>query len=431
MMTGASPTRIIHVTLGKEFGGMPEIVRSEIAELERRSIPSSWVSLSWPKDRSAASAALSDWLHEVEPQVDQDPVEVSRVLHDFGRRQAPHVLAISSPGDIVVLHDPVPAALAPYLVGQRVVWRSHIGSKNHGALVGKSAVALNPFLHAAEMAIFHRSEYAWADIPTPVVVCQPGIDLTDIKVRDLPADPQRDRLLLTSGRLSAISESQGGGGLLDGAPSRILDDNGTGFLSEQDTRYILHVSRWDPLKGQEIGLKASLESLAQTGAHYVLLGPELGNTLMGATNRAVLEGLLRVRDAVASDLAERIHVWSLHGAPPSSPVHREAINRIRSRSRVVVSPSIREGFGLGVTEAMYGRKKVLASPIGGHLDQIENGVNGWLAPVDSDNWPRMLSGIERAGSADVSIQQRARESVEEKYSVAKSIDQQLRLFDYA
>ena len=58
---------------------------------------------------------------------------------------------------------------------------------------------------------------------------------------------------------------------------------------------------------------------------------------------------------------------------------------------VIVKKSLEEGFGLGVTEAMWKRRPVIASRVGGHRDQIEDGVNGVL--VDD---PRDLAAFGRA-----------------------------------
>ena len=54
------------------------------------------------------------------------------------------------------------------------------------------------------------------------------------------------------------------------------------------------------------------------------------------------------------------------------------VNAIQRHSAVVVQKSLREGFGLTVTEAMWKGRPVIGSAVGGIQDQIEHGVSGWL-----------------------------------------------------
>ena len=61
--------------------------------------------------------------------------------------------------------------------------------------------------------------------------------------------------------------------------------------------------------------------------------------------------------------------------PPNS--HME-INALQRAATVVVQKSIREGFGLVVSEAMWKGKPVIGSNIGGIRRQIINGVTGYL-----------------------------------------------------
>ena len=51
---------------------------------------------------------------------------------------------------------------------------------------------------------------------------------------------------------------------------------------------------------------------------------------------------------------------------------------------VVVQKSLREGFGLTVTEAMYKGRPVVASKVGGIQDQIADGVHGLLVNDPTD-----------------------------------------------
>ena len=59
------------------------------------------------------------------------------------------------------------------------------------------------------------------------------------------------------------------------------------------------------------------------------------------------------------------------------------VNAIQRLAAVVVKKSLQEGFGLGVTEAMWKARPVVASAVGGHLDQVQHRHSGLLAdPAD-------------------------------------------------
>ena len=71
------------------------------------------------------------------------------------------------------------------------------------------------------------------------------------------------------------------------------------------------------------------------------------------------------------------------------------VNALQRRATIVVQKSLKEGFGLTVTEAMWKARPVLASAIGGIRDQIEHGVNGMLLddPRDLEAFSAMLAEL--------------------------------------
>jgi trehalose synthase len=60
------------------------------------------------------------------------------------------------------------------------------------------------------------------------------------------------------------------------------------------------------------------------------------------------------------------------------------VNALQRHATIVVQKSIAEGFGLTVAEAMWKARPVVASGVGGILDQIEDGVSGVLLPDPHD-----------------------------------------------
>ncbi|MDH4160831.1 MAG: glycosyltransferase, partial [Actinomycetota bacterium] len=71
------------------------------------------------------------------------------------------------------------------------------------------------------------------------------------------------------------------------------------------------------------------------------------------------------------------------------------VNALQRHASVVVQKSLAEGFGLTVTEAMYKSAPIVASAVGGIVDQITDGVSGRLVadPTDLAEFGAAVSGL--------------------------------------
>ncbi len=89
--------------------------------------------------------------------------------------------------------------------------------------------------------------------------------------------------------------------------------------------------------------------------------------------------------------------------------------------------STREGFGLVVAEAMWKRAAVVAGRVGGIVQQIEDGVNGYLvSDVDqcADRVTELLKHPERRKA----MGHRAKESVRQRFLTPRHLEDYLRIF---
>jgi trehalose synthase len=71
------------------------------------------------------------------------------------------------------------------------------------------------------------------------------------------------------------------------------------------------------------------------------------------------------------------------------------VNALQRHAAVIVQKSLREGFGLTVTEALWKRRPVVASAVGGIQDQIHDGVDGLLVhdPTDAHEFAQVLARV--------------------------------------
>ena len=70
------------------------------------------------------------------------------------------------------------------------------------------------------------------------------------------------------------------------------------------------------------------------------------------------------------------------------------VNALQRHADVIVKKSLEEGFGLGVTEALWKRRAVVASDVGGHRDQIKHQHNGLLVdPTDPRSFGHAIAEL--------------------------------------
>ncbi len=146
-----------------------------------------------------------------------------------------------------------------------------------------------------------------------------------------------------------------------------------------ETPLVVQVSRWDPLKdpvGVMRGFASLVDGTTPSSAHLVLAGPDVSGVTDDPEGGAVFDAVHLAWRALPHAVRDKIHLASL----PTADVEENAVivNALQRHATVVVQKSLKEGFGLTVTEAMWKGRPVLASAVGGIQDQIEDGVSGVL-----------------------------------------------------
>jgi trehalose synthase len=301
-------------------------------------------------------------------------------------------------GDIVVLHDPQTAGLAPALKasGATVVCRSHAGADHANALVRAAWDFLRPYVAHADAVVFTRRACVppWLGAAR-VAVIPPAIDPYATKNRAMKGSAAR--AILTGAGLAA-----GSAGHVErpafrrrnGSEGRIgrrcrIRRAGRPVRLEVDP-LVVHITRWDRLK-DPVGVMDSFASgvLDRVDARLIIAGPPLHAVADDPEAAAVYHEVERRWQLLPDAERERIDLARL----PMRDLDENAaiVNALQRQATVIVKKSLEEGFGLGVTEAMWKRRPVIASRVGGHQDQIHDGINGVL--VDD---PRDLTAFGRA-----------------------------------
>ena len=351
------------------------------------------------------------------------------VYEQVAEENAAGVLAHVGPRDIVILHDPQTAGLAPHLAraGVPSIWRCHIGSDAANEEVERGWAFLAPYLEPVDAFVFTRQAY----VPElaagrEVMLIPPSLDPLTAKNEDLDAETVRAVLAHTG----MIAGESGDGPVSftgqDGSPRRVerrAEVVRSGPPPPADVPLAVQVSRWDPLK-DPMGVMHGFAAIAtDTPAQLVLAGPDTSGVADDLEAAHVLEETIAVWRELPEAVRDRIHLVSL----PTDDVEENAVmvNALQRHAAVVVQKSLQEGFGLTVTEALWKGRPVLASAVGGIQDQIEDGHDGALLADPSDlaaygaRLRELLAQPERAEA----LGRRARETVRERFLSVRHLGQ--------
>jgi trehalose synthase len=104
------------------------------------------------------------------------------------------------------------------------------------------------------------------------------------------------------------------------------------------------------------------------------------------------------------------------------------VNALQRKAAVVLQKSLREGFGLTVSEAMWKGTPVIGGNVGGIKLQIEDGVNGFLVSSVEEAAERIVTLVKDPEMGrEMGI--KARETVRQKFLLSRYLEQYLDLFN--
>jgi trehalose synthase len=316
--------RIVMVNSTATGGGVAEILHRLVRLLNELGVPTTWEVMPGDARFYAITKTIHNTLHGWPGELSADD---HAYYHEVNRRAAQ---SLELDGDLVLIHDPQPAGLVLHRrqPGQRWLWRCHID------LSRANPGVWNFLAHTVaryDAAVFSHVAFV-PPLPIPAFLAPPSIDPLSDKNREL-SNEEEERLLAPLG-----------------LPTR--------------HPWVTQVSRFDRIKDPVGVIEAFLFARKRDDAHLVLAGGSADDDPEGA------EVLAEVH-ARAGDRSD-ISVLLL---PPDAHL---TINALQRRSTVVVQKSLREGFALTVSEALWKRRAVVASAVGGIPLQVIHERTGLL-----------------------------------------------------
>jgi trehalose synthase len=314
---------------------------------------------------------------------------------NLGRREAAHYTAVLKenaealdgrrirPGDVIYLHDPQTAGLAGHLRahGGRVLWRCHIGSDRSNAYSEEAWSFLQPHLAECDTFVFSHAAFVPPLLrEADVWIIEPSIDPFAPKNRSLPA--ARVRALL------------GSVGLVEGERDPSIDAIiGGARPFAPDAPVVVQVSRWDRLKDMGGVMEGFAAHVAgRNDARLALIGPDVSAVSDDPEGKRVLDECIAAWEALPPRTRDTVRLVTL----PMDDIVANAltVNAAQRHARVVVQKSLMEGFGLTITEAMWKSRPVVASAVGGIVDQVPDDTGILLSdPTDLTTFGETVAAL--------------------------------------
>jgi trehalose synthase len=278
------------------------------------------------------------------------------------------------PGDVVILHDPQTAGMAAILseAGLRVVWRCHIGADQANRWTEEAWTFLRPHIDAAAAVVFSRTTYVPPGVPaSKVAVIPPSIDPLSPKNRNLPG-PAQQQILERIGLFGSPTKKETTFCHREGSPDKMVltaSIVADGPPLDSSTPLVVQVSRWDRLKDMQGVMHGFASSIAgRMEADLALVGPAVEGVGDDPEGAEVLSECIAEWEQLPPEIRQHIRLITL----PMQDIDQNAlmVNAIQSHATVIVQKSLVEGFGLTVAEGMWKAKPVVASAVGGIIDQI-------------------------------------------------------------
>ncbi len=368
--------RILHVNATPYGGGVSELLRSSVPLLRDLGLTVDWKVIGGDQGFYHATKALHNALQGGPQALTEDEQKAYR------RCIQENAATLDGGYDFIIIHDPQPAGLlrARGKKNARWVWRCHIDTSEPNPDAWRF---LAPYLEGFDAAVFTMADFVPANLPIErVETIPPAIDPLSPKNIDLDT--------ATAGQ--------------------ILDWIGI----EIPGRLITQVSRFDPWK----------DPLGVIDAYRLVREqiPDLQLALVGSMALDDPEGwdvYRQVSDAANQD--PLIHVnTNLTG------VGNIEVNAFQRLSEVIVQKSIREGFGLVVSESLWKGTPVVAGRAGGIPLQVPEGVGGLLV---SDTEACAQALLELLGDEQLRrrLGQSGREHVREHFLLPRLLMEELRL----
>ena len=374
--------RILHVNATAYGGGVAELLATHVPLLQSLGIAAEWQVIHGSDEFFAITKAVHNALQggDVEWTSQMQRIYLEKVLDN--------ALLLEGEWDYVVIHDPQPAAMLSLLTDSAVnrpetkwIWRCHIDLTDANPEVWEF---FRPYVERHDASVWTMPQFVPESLTMDrIVQAPPCIDPLSVKNLDLPMP-----------FMNEICRQYG------------LD---------VDRPIMCQVSRYDPWK-DPVGVIDAFRIVRES----------------------VPDAQLLLAGSMATDDPEGFHVWEqveearggdrdIHLLSNIQQVGNVQINAFQRAADVVVQKSLREGFGLTVSEGLWKGRPVVGGRCGGIVLQIRDGEDGYLVDSVEECATRTIELLTKPERAD-EMGESGREHVRQNFLSTRELEDYLKLF---
>ena len=380
--------KILEVNSTAVGGGVAEMLYSQVPFLNQLGLEDEWKVMSGRESFYRVTKTIHNLLQGKKGIFSPPMVkEYYRVLKENADIYAGDYKNYSP--DITIVHDPQPLGLARYLRGEneKWLWRSHIDVEED--ILETNSVLWQFITFWADFydaVVFSGAHYVVDCWPLQKYIIPPFIDPLSTKNKELSANEI----------------------------ARVLEKYGI----DCECPLLVQIGRFDPWKG--IGTSINIYKMVkrEVNCQLVIAGGMASDDPEGEVvfNQACEEA--------KEDLG--IHIIRL---PEDVQVSALEVNALQRAAKVMLQPSIKEGFGLVITEAMWKGKPVITREVGAIPIQIRGGETGFFVTSTKKAAKKVIRLLGNPCIAE-SMGEKAHNYVKEHFLMPDRVADYLRIFNY-
>lgn len=377
-------SKVLHVNATAFGGGVAELLTTMVPLMNDLGLETEWQIMQGDSEFYDITKKLHNSLQGMQMDWTTEMWDIWKYYNDLNAG------LFEGNYDYVVIHDPQPAGVLHFLKASnsvhnntRWIWRCHIDTTDSNA---EAWGYLRPYVDQYDAAIFTLDQFVKDDLLGPTIwVIPPAID---------PLSPKN----------SPISPEQ-------------IRDICSRYSVDPDRPLVVKASRMDAWKDPVGSIEAfkQVKSIMNEAQFVFLVAiadddPEGWEYYSRAIEVAGDDSDIHILPNVLNDIGDL------------------EVNAFQTAAHVIVQKSIKEGFGLAVTEALWKSVPVVAGNAGGIPLQVIDGTTGYLVETVSDCASGILTLLQDSQTAN-RMGANGREHVRSNFLITRLIRDYLRLFN--
>ncbi|OIO63780.1 glycosyl transferase family 1 [Candidatus Woesearchaeota archaeon CG_4_10_14_0_2_um_filter_33_10] len=327
---------IVHINATSMGGGVAEILNSLIFLMNDVGIDTGWRVVLGSHSFFNVTKKMHNFLQGKKGNMTSN---YKKIYLEYCKRNS--MINHINEHDVVIAHDPQPLGMiANYNKRNKWIWRCHIDISNPN---NQALNFLLPFIKKYDGVVVSSKKFRIKHLRKPQIIIHPSIDPLSVKNKNI-SHAKAKRLLSKSG-------------------------------IDMDKPIITQIGRFDPWKGH-IGVINMFKKIREKeDCQMIFMGDMASDDPQGP----VLYHKIRQTADKFKDIYTITQKNDL------------LVNVLQRESAFVFQNSLREGFGLTVTEALWKGTPVLGTAVGGIPLQIINGKTGYVIKDEKDGITRALN----------------------------------------